>query len=241
MKNIFMQKSINSIKVNLIIMIKKVFFIVFYTIIPYTILTISPEQSKLFSGSIEFPCSLDFDLCLFYQGQKLEIESSKTSSFVQFSFLDNKDVHTIYLIISNNFTCNTQCGNTVECLQLANESSYICYKMQAKREFNDEEHQILTWDISLHHLDNCKIPNNSLIFLFEPKLIAGLKVQSWKPENLFRIIPTLVINPNTTAQEIQRAMVIARLTALDIDAIHTKATKLNPPTIAPLTITSQLL
>jgi hypothetical protein len=191
-------------------------------------------DTKLFSGSIEFPCNLDYDLCLFYQGQKLEIESNNTSHFVQFSFLDSKHTHTVYLVITNGLTCQTSESNNVSCLSVVDQSSYLCYKLQAKREIDEDEHQLLTWDIEPHNLQGGKIPASSLIFLFEPTLIAGFKVQSWKPENMFRIIPTLLIQPSATVQQIQRAMIIARLAALDIDAIHRKA-NMNSTTDAILT------
>ena len=186
------------------------------------------DETKLFSGSIEFPYKLNYDLCLFYNGQKLEFEANNTSSFIQFSFLDSKYTHTLYFIITNDLTCRTSESNNVDCLCVVDESSYICYKMQAKREIDEDEHHLLTWGITEHHLHGGHIPHNSLIFLFDPTLIAGLKVQSWKPENIFRIIPTLVIHPATTLQQLQRAIIVARLAALDIDAIHSKPTSINP-------------
>lgn len=191
-------------------------------------LNIATDDSKLFSGSIEFPLKSNYDLCLFYNGQKLDFEANNTSSFIQFSFLDRKETQTIYFVITNELTCCTKESNNVQCLCVTDESSYICYKMQAKREIDDEQHHVLTWEITTHNLHNSQIPQNSLIFLFDPALIAGLKVQSWKPENIFRIIPTLVINPTATIDQIQRAIIIARLAALDIDAIHGKTDSLNP-------------
>lgn len=202
-------------------MIKKIFFTL-TSVFLLANLAQAHDETKLFSGSIEFPSALNFDLCLFYQGQKLDFEHSKASPFVQFSFVDSKDTHTVYLLITNGLTCRTQESNTVQCLCVVDDSSYVCYKMQAKREAHADEHQLLTWEICEHRLLNGQIPQNSLIFLFEPSLIAGLKVQSWKPENLFRIIPTLVIHPTATEKQIERAMMIARLAALDIDAIHAK-------------------
>lgn len=210
-------------------------FVIFCLFVFSSNQTYSYDDTKLFSGSIEFPCKLDYDLCLFYQGQKLEFETSKTSPFVQFSFIDSKNTQTVYVIITNGLTCCTNQSNTVECLCVVDESSYICYKMTGKRETNEDEHQLLTWEISDYQIKDGQIPENSLIFLFEPSLIAGLKVQSWKPENVFRIIPTLVIAPSATADQIKRAMIIARLTALDIDAIHAKATKNNATTTPLLT------
>lgn len=216
-------------------MFKKM-LLIFSCILMIWNLNYSHNETKLFSGSIEFPCLLNYDLCLFYQGQKLEFEHSSASPFIQFSFIDSKDVQTVYVLITNNLTCCTQESNTVECLCVVDNSSYVCYKMQAKREFfNKDEDQMLTWDICEHHLDNGQIPANTLIFLFDPSLIAGLKIQSWKPENLFRIIPTIVINPTASTKQIKRAMTIARLAALDIDAIHAKSNSLTNPTHAILT------
>lgn len=209
-------------------MIDKLYFKLFAFCIMLCAQTYPENQTKLFSGSIEFPCNLEYDLCLFYKGQKLDFESNSTTPFVQFSFLDSKDTHTVYLVITNGLTCCTKESNNVDCLCVADTSSYICYKLQAKRELDEDEHQLLSWDISQHNLDNGQLPQNSLIFLFEPTLVAGLKVQSWKPENVFRIIPTLMIHPSSTMQQIQRAMIIARLAALDVDAIHAKSTLANP-------------
>ncbi len=215
-------------------MIQKILFIclifsAFQTHSEYT-----THETKLFSGSIEFPYKLKYDLCLFYNGQKLDFEENNTSSFMQFSFLDSSKTQLVYFIITNGLTCCTSESNNVNCLCVLDESSYICYKMQAKRELDQDEQQILTWEILPHQLSNGQIPHNSLIFLFDPELIAGLKVQSWKPENIFRIIPTLLIHPNATVEQLQRAMVIARLAALDIDAIHSK-TSINNPAHAVLT------
>lgn len=207
---------------------KKIFFIHFATLMFCSNVLTSPDETKLFSGSIEFPIKLNYDLCLFYNGQKLDIETTKSSSFIQFAFLDNKNTHTLYFIITNELTCRTTESNNIQCLCVADDSSYICYKMQAKREIDQDEHHLLTWEITEHHLNNGQVPHNSLIFLFDPSLIAGLKVQSWKPENIFRIVPTLVIHPSATKDQIQRAIIVARLAALDIDAIHRKMNSINP-------------
>ena len=193
------------------------------------------DETKLFSGSIEFPHKLTYDLCLFYNGQKLDFEGNNTSSFMQFSFLDSHKTQVVYFLITNGLSCCTSESNNVDCLCVQDNSSYICYKMQGKRDFDGDDQQILTWEILPHELSNGQIPHNSLIFLFDPTLIAGLKIQSWKPENIFRIIPTLVIHPNVTIEQLQRAMIIARLVALDIDAIHSKTQTINNPAHAVLT------
>lgn len=192
------------------------------------------EQKKLFSGSIEFPFKMDFDLCLFYKGEKLSVEKHSSMPVVEFSFLDNKETQTVYFIITNGITCCTETANTLQSLQIMPEHKYICYKLQATREIDEDQHMLLTWDIKEHVLEKNIVPHNSLIFLFDPKLIAGLKIQSWKPENVFRIVPTVLINPQATQQELDRAMIIARLAALDVDVLHAKTTP-KPPASAILT------
>lgn len=197
----------------------------------------SNDQTKLFSGSIEFPYKKLYDLCLFYKGEKLTTEQHSNNSLVEFSFVDTKNTHIVYFVITDGITCNTEYANTLECLQIAPASKYICYKLQAKREIDHDEHELLTWEISDHKLINNIIPQNSLIFLFDPNLIVGLKIPTWKPENIFRIVPTVLINPRTTMAELDRSMLIARLAALDIDALHAKkSTSNNNPTTALLTV-----
>lgn len=209
---------------NIFIVVSILFLLFSPNIRPDCSMIPSSNSTKLFSGSIQFPCKLDYDLCLFYKGQKLEFENNNTSNFVQFSFLDSSDTHTVYLVITNGLTCLAEHSNLVEYLQIPQDHRYVCYQMQAKREYIMQESQteLLTWTITEHHLPDNIIPNNSLIFLFDPNLIAGLKVQSWKPENVFRIIPTLLITPDATIQQLNRAMIVARLAALDIDSIHSK-------------------
>ncbi len=187
-----------------------------------TLLAEQDTSTKLFSGSIEFPCKSEFDTCLFYNGQKLESESSSNSNFVQFSFLGEKNTQTLYFLITNGLSCCTKESNNIDCLYVADEKSYICYKLEAKRESHNDLSDLLSWNMSNYNLAEGKIPHNSIIFLFDPTLIIGLKLISWKPENLFRIVPTLVISPTATQSDLQRACNLARLAAMDIDRIHEK-------------------
>jgi len=178
------------------------------------------NSKKMFSGVIEFPIKTDLNLCLFYKGEKLLMEKHNTMPWFEYSFYDVPETHTIYVIITNNISVCTQVANTLQTLTICPENDYICYKLQAKRNPIEDEHTLLTWEIFDHKLIDNKIPLNSLIFLFNPKLIAGLKTQSWKAENIFRVIPTILIKSDTSKEQIERALNIAQLAALDIKAIH---------------------
>ena len=178
------------------------------------------SSKKMFSGVIEFPVKTDLSLCLFYKGEKLPIENHTSMPWFEYSFYDAPETQIIYVIITNNLTHCTQVANTLETLKVCADNDYICYKLQAKRNITEDEHTVLTWEIFDHKLINNVIPLNSLIFLFDPKLIAGLKTQSWKAENIFRVIPTILINPHASKEEIERALNIAQLASLDIKSIH---------------------
>jgi len=208
--------------------------IALFAIQQHSISAFLENSTKLFSGAIEFPATLEYDLCIFYKGQKLKLEQTGPSDTVEFSFNDTKETQTIFLIITHAITCMTEESNTIEHLKLAEHHPYVCYKLQAQRQIHNDEHQLLTWKIEECKITDRIIPQNSLIFLFDPNLIAGLKVQSWKPESVFRIVPTIIATPTATEKELRRATTIARLAALDIDAIHAKTSK-NSPTQAVLT------
>lgn len=176
---------------------------------------------KMFSGSIEFPHASTFsDLCLFYKGEKLKIENHGSMPVVEYSFFDSADVHSIYLIITKEVTQSIQTANTIENLKILPNSDYICYKLEAKRDINLDQSSTLSWHIHDHKITNNTIPLNSVIFLFEPKYITGLKVQSWRAENTFRIIPTIVIDPSTTKKQLSQAIIAGQLAAIDINSVH---------------------
>lgn len=209
---------------------KKFNFINFLLFLSLTLTqTMQNYENKLFSGSIEFPYHTDYDLCIFYKGQKLDFETNNNAPFVQFSFLDHKNVTTVYLVITNALTCTTSESNNVNCLRVIDDNAYVCYKLQAQRNFEKDQEE-LSWNICQYTLPHNQIPHNSVIFLFDPTLIAGLKVQTFKPENVFRIIPTIMIDPHANIDQIKRAMIIARLASLDIDAIHAKPEKISTTT-----------
>jgi hypothetical protein len=183
----------------------------------------------MFSGSIQFANKMEYDLCLFYKGEKLAVEHHRTAPMVEFSFLDQHNIHTIYLLITDTLTLCTQTTNTLQALTISPTHQYLCYQLQATREtVAAHTDDMLTWHINPYQIHDNKIPDNTLIFLFNPNLVAGLKVASWKPENMFRVIPTILIHPQATGAELERAMAIARLAALDVEQIHSKKNLATP-------------
>lgn len=188
------------------------------------------KNEKRFLGTIEMPFASENDFCIFYKGDKLACEYDKNSRLVQFSFIDNKDTQALFIVITQALSCSTEHSNTLQCLQLSKEREYICYKLQATRTLDKKNQPLLTWLATDYELPDRFIERDSLIFLFDPKLILGINIESWKPEHVFRLLPTIAINPYniitkdmTTPQDLSHAMVVARLAALDIDSIHCKS------------------
>ena len=181
------------------------------------------EPTKLFMGSIQFPAVFDYDLCLYYKGQKVSTENSTKDSSVQFSFLESQYAQEVFVLICENVSYETE-NNTIQNLKIA-EGAYKCYRLQAARMY-DEHHSItgFSWDIEEYELENGIIPDNTLVFLFNPNFVHGLVVHSWKADNTLRIVPTIMIHQEVTLEQIKRATTIARLAAIDIDTIHTKTT-----------------
>src|SRR5437016_4781051 len=86
----------------------------------------SSSTKKMFSGSIEFPCYANFDdLCLFYKGEKLKIENHGSIPLIEYSFFDDSQTNSIYVIITQEVTHCTQVANTLASLKVYTESDYI--------------------------------------------------------------------------------------------------------------------
>ena len=64
------------------------------------------------------------------------------------------------------------------------------------------------------------IPDNTVIFLFNADYIAGLEVKSWPLNSNIRILPTIVMHKDIQPEDIVRAIIQARMIAIDFDTIH---------------------
>lgn len=184
----------------------------------------SIDPTTLFLGSIKFPETVDNDdICLYYKGKKLTPDWDKNNLSVQFSFLESKTAQSIYLLICNDITYQTQPqSNTVLHFQATNKN-YICYELRAKRIYDDLGSLTdYSWDYHEYKLENNIIPDNTVMFLFDPKLIENIQIHTWNKNQAIRLVPTIKIVHSATHPELLRTMTIARLTALDIDTLHIK-------------------
>lgn len=195
----------------------------FFFITSYTLLhPSSDDQTKLFLGAVQFPEPLTYDLCLYYKGKKIPVEWDKNDKTAQFSFLESKQAQDLFILISDNISYKTNENNTIQHLQ-ASTNHYKCYKLQATRSYDDNnELSDFSWNVQEYVLHQAVIPDNTLIFFFNPSYIEGLLIHSWSKNNTMRLLPTITISPSITSKELGRAITITRLAAMDIDILHTK-------------------
>ncbi|MBI2353205.1 hypothetical protein HYV11_03135 [Candidatus Dependentiae bacterium] len=182
------------------------------------------EPTTLFLGTIKFPSILidHNDVCLYYKGKKLATEWDKNNSSVQFSFLETKASQQLYLLICNDITCQANNQNTIDYLQLKN-NNYLCYDLEATRIYDENDNLInFSWNAKECCLTKKVIPENTIIFLFNPDFIEGIQILSWNKNQVMRLIPTIYINNQISNQEIVQSMAITRLNAIDIDTFHSK-------------------
>lgn len=183
----------------------------------------SGDPTKLFLGSIQFPETLLFDLCLYYKGQKIPTESDDNQASAEFSFLESKYTQELFILISENISCKTSENNTVNHLTNC-DKNYKCYHLSAHRVDGPSGKAACSWLMKKHQLHENIIPDNTVIFLFDPKFVEELEVNYWDKNSTMRLLPTIHIKDTISSKELSRAMTVARLKAIDIDGLHTKST-----------------
>lgn len=202
---------------------KKLIFLL-ACVINFQLQAIEPlEPTTLFLGTIKFPEELNNnDLCLYYKGTKLATEWDKNNLSSQFSFVESKLSQTLYVLVCNDISCKADKDNTIQHLHVIGDT-YLCYELQATRIYDEQDNfTSFSWDSKEIKLEDGIIPDNTVIFLFNPNLVEGLLVHTWNKNQAMRLVPTIRILNTATSKEIIRAMTIARLKAVDIDTIHAK-------------------
>ena len=224
MKKIILQRFSETIKISKLFIIIVTFF--------SSVQLFCGEQidpTTLFLGTIQFPHDLNNnDLCLYYNGKKLETEWDKNNLSVQFSFLESKTSQLLYLLICDEVKYQTHPqNNTIQYLKITNDN-YKCYELQATRIYDDNEVLIsYSWNCSKCELEQGIIADNTIILLFDPTLVEGIQIHTWSKNQAMRLLPTIKIINSATAKELARALAIARLTAVDIDNLHAKESNKN--------------
>ncbi len=209
------------------------------------------EPMAPFVGDIVFPCDIDPDLCLYYKGNKIQLDinhDKKTKrlgqlltpqeliKIVPYAFNEAKATQKIYLLICQRPEFSSS-DNTINYLYVPQELSYKFYTLIATRKYNDEGvADGYCWQVTQEKLSEDRIiPDNTVIFLFNADYISGLQVKSWPLNSNVRILPTIVMQQGLDADLITKAIVQSRMIAIDFDTIHShhtcNATKIENKTV----------
>jgi hypothetical protein len=194
------------------------------------------EPMAPFIGDIVFPTNVDPDLCLYYKGNKiqLDINHDKKSKrlgqlltkkelvkIVPYALNEAKATQKIHLLICQQPEFSSL-DNTINYLYVPENMSYKFYTLTATRTYDSEKvAQACCWDVVEEVLaEDQIIPDNTVIFLFNANFIAGLEVKNWPLNSNIRVLPTIIMHKNIDPEDIVRAIVQARMIAIDFDTIH---------------------
>ena len=185
-------------------------------------------DAKMFLGSIFFPVEVYPSLRLYYKGQKLILDARSDQEYKKISFTldESPQVHAINILI-----CEDSClakNNNIKHLAVSFSVDYKFYTLQGTRYFNDKGEEVLNWKVVEKKLDENIIPNNTLIFIFDPKLVENLRVFSWKKGGQVLNLPEIVMKKSVNGkilkkEDFNKAMNIACLSALELDSYHRQA------------------
>ncbi len=194
------------------------------------------EPMAPFIGDIVFPCDIDPDLCLYYKGNKiqLDINHDKKSKrigqsltkkdlvkIVPYAVNEARSTQKIHLLICDR-PLPSSYDNTINYLYVPEGVSYKFYTLTAMRKYDqDKVAQGYCWHVTQEVLPADKIiPDNTIIFLFKADYIAGLDVKVWPLNSNIRILPTILMDQNIDREDITQAIIQARIIGIDFDTIH---------------------
>lgn len=193
------------------------------------------EPMALCIGDIVFHMQVDPDLCLYYKGNKLQLDTNydkkskkigkaqpvqQLVNIVPYSLSEAKAVQEFHILIC----CRPEFAsdqNTINYLYVPENTAYKFYTLTPARTHQNEVEGCL-WAVKKEDLvDDKIIPDNTIIFLFNADFIEGLEVKSWPLHSNIRLLPSIVLKKTIDPQDVLRAIIEARLAAIDFDAVHT--------------------
>lgn len=200
------------------------------------------EPMALCLGNIVFNTPVDPDVCLYYKGNKLQLDinnekmvrrigqvtpTKKLVTMVPYTLSEAKAIQHFHILIC----CKPEISsidNIINYLYVPHNTPYKFYTLSGARQYNDNQLDGCTWNVTEEFLlDDQIIPDNTIIFLFNADFIQGLEVKSWPLNSNVRVLPSIVIKHTITPESIRQAMIEARLAGMDFDAIHNRYPQYN--------------
>lgn len=180
--------------------------------------------AKMFLGSVIFPVEVSPSLCLYYKGQKLLVDGQKDEEYktISFSLDEASYVQQLHILICLEPSCFSE-HNNIKYLTVDPTQPYKLYSLRGARTFDAQGEEVLSWDVQEEKLEDSIIPDNTLIVVYNPELVEGLQVVSWRTKDQIRILPNIVMKKQIKKDVFIQAMNIARLSAMDLDSYHEQA------------------
>jgi hypothetical protein len=180
-------------------------------------------ESKMFLGKIIFPEKLLPTVRLYYNGKNLlpDIDPKKQYRTVPFSIDDDASLQSLNILICPHVCCASE-NNNITDLRVSAGKPYTFYSLEATRKLNRAHQEVLSWNYSQKRLEKNIIPINTIIFLFDPRLVKGLDVPYWNKESQIRLLPGIKMN-KASLEDFTREMDRAYLAGMDIDFCHSRA------------------
>jgi hypothetical protein len=183
-------------------------------------------ESKMFLGKIVFPEKVAPMLRLYYNGKSLVTDTKKDEEYktIPFSIDEFSWVQDINVLVCYNVACSSE-NNNITNLRVPSSEPYKFYALEAARSYDGKGKEVLSWNSTEQELEDNIIPDNTIIFIFDPNLVDGLDIPVWNKEDQMRLLPGIIMSEKASAKDFIRAMNIAYLSGMDVDICHQKAEK----------------
>ncbi len=194
------------------------------------------EPMALCVGEIIFDTFVDPDLCLYYKGNKLQIDISydkkskrlgedltkqELVKIVPYNVNETKATQELYILICNRPQFASD-NNTIHYVHVPQAVSYKFYKLSAARKYNENKEVAgCLWEVTEMPLSFDRIvPDNTIIFLFNADYVEGIESKSWPINSNVRFLPTILMKKTINTDDMNQAIIAARLISMDFDAVH---------------------
>ncbi|HJZ22974.1 MAG TPA: hypothetical protein VJ201_00815 [Candidatus Babeliales bacterium] len=210
-------------------MIKNLSAHFFRIIFVYTLCVIIPLKSIPLIGNIFFPKTKGNTECpgIYYNGYILKHDMQTHPINIATFELEQISTSSDLGILCINQAAQPSClnkQNIPQCLKIAPRSSYVYYHIKQIETHEEDNKQnqdsiatkttpkyLLTWDIKKENLENNVIPENSIILLIDPTLIA-LENVVWDILDNYIPLPKIVIKNSKNLKRIMTRLQFAKCT-----------------------------
>lgn len=183
----------------------------------------------VYNMSVQYPVKIlqRPSLVAFYKGGEYLLKEGA------FEIYDARNCTEFHIII----TANIKLPHTpdITFLETSHDYPYKLFKLSRRSKTREvvgsqgpvQLEVIEYWDIQelVNNDPVIKIPDNSIIFLMNPAYIIKLASESWKPDDIFIKLPTLIFDETIDEKTLHEASTKMLFAALDLSVFHKKITK----------------